>query len=118
MADEGNHQRPNKVSLLFSAKTEAELLFRDEIDAACTERKGLSATYFVTGDNDASISNGVVKSRITAVHLRKHISHLNSDPDAELFCFLCGPNEMIKSLKVELADLGVSAENMFYELWW
>ena len=34
------------------------------------------------------------------------------------FCFICGPNEMIKSVKLDLIKLGLDEKAIFYELWW
>ncbi|XP_048241559.1 oxidoreductase NAD-binding domain-containing protein 1-like [Haliotis rufescens] len=43
---------PNKVILMFSAKTKEELLFRKRIDELCNMKSNnMSSMYFITGDS-------------------------------------------------------------------
>jgi ferredoxin-NADP reductase len=96
----------NSIRLLFSAKTSDELIFKDKFDKISDPN--FKATYFVTASGR--------KDRIDKQVLENSVdSFCRSKP---VFCFVCGPNSMIKSVESELVNLGVDKRHIFYEVWW
>ena len=116
---------PQKVSLLYSAKSREELIFRDDIDDICERRaETFTANYFVTGD-DKRAEEGetkVICSRIDAGHLARALALSDDDGittrESGTFCYICGPNSLTEDSVAALTSLGVPKENVFYELWW
>ena len=107
-----------KVSLLFSAKSRDELIFRRDIDDICERSPDtFTASYFVTGDvrNDDETGR-VFYTRIDGGHLSEALG--SGDDGNDVFCYICGPNSMTKECAAALIKLGVPKENVFYELWW
>ena len=117
--DKGDHNSAEKVSLLFSAKSRDELIFRRDIEDICERRPDtFTARYFVTGgeardDDDTRRAFG---KRIDSDDLS---SALGGGGDmSSVFCYICGPNPMTKDCAAALIQLGVPKDNVFYELWW
>lgn len=94
------------VRILYSAKTEEELIFRDELNSM----SGFKVMTAVTSEEE----------RIGVNSLRRSLELENAvvqDKDAT-FCYICGPNQMIKDIEKALLELGLKKSNIFYELWW
>ena len=119
--DKAGHSA-KKVSLLFSAKSRDELIFRGDIEDICERRRDtFEASYFVTGDGGGNArargdeTGRVFYARIDASHLSVA---LGDDDVSGVFCYVCGPNSLTEDCVAALMKLGVPKENVFYELWW
>eukprot|EP00095_Tigriopus_kingsejongensis_P008270 maker-scaffold240_size241964-snap-gene-1.19 protein:Tk08270 transcript:maker-scaffold240_size241964-snap-gene-1.19-mRNA-1 annotation:"oxidoreductase nad-binding domain-containing protein 1-like" len=99
--------RPQNTQVLFSAKSEEELIFRSDILEICRSPQ-MGAHFFVTGPGEAATG------RIN----REHVEPLLQDKAAPYMVYICGPNPMIKDMEGILMSLDIPAANIFYELWW
>jgi len=105
---------PSQVSLLYSAATAEELIFRQQIEERCRLTPGFQAEFFVTREMG---EDGEVKCRrITKADIERTVR--GRQRTERLICYLCGPPDMVDQLRVWLLQLNVSEENIRYELWW
>ncbi|XP_067649713.1 oxidoreductase NAD-binding domain-containing protein 1-like isoform X2 [Haliotis asinina] len=106
---------PNKVILMFSAKTNDELLFRKRINELCNVKpNNMSAVYFITEETGATEDNTVC-SRIKQEHVQEATDKLNS---GKVECYLCGPSPMIADIETMLKACGITESSIHYERWW
>jgi ferredoxin-NADP reductase len=105
--DEGD---PNaRCTLLYSAGTPDELLFREEIDAITQRNPRMRRFYTVT---DESPGWGGKTGKVDAEMIRE------AGLPPEALYYICGPPAMIHGLVDTLRGLGVRRKQMRYELWW
>ena len=99
-----------ETSLLFSAASTEELLFRNQIDDYVSKNSKLKADYFVTREADTQFVN----RRIT----KDDIAGRLSDAGNNNICFICGPPDMVVQTSQWLQELNIPKENIKFELWW
>ncbi len=106
------------ASVLFSAKTSQELLFRSDLEEmrANGEKEGVDVRLFVTGQ-ESDRSESVQRRRMCKDDFKAALEKLQPTKDAPVFCYLCGPTAMIKEIKQNLTELGIDEKHIFYELW-
>ena len=112
---------PTQVSLLYSAATAEELIFRPDIEEHCRQLQTFQAEFFVTREGRESEGGGgeVNYRRITKADLEKTLSSGTHVRERErTVCYLCGPPDMVDQLRDWLLQLNVREENIRYELWW
>jgi len=98
------------TSLLFSAATTEELLFRNKIDDYVSKNIKLKAEYFVTREPDSQfINRRITKDDIAA--------RLSGSGDCSI-CYICGPPDMVVQTSQWLRELNIPKENIRFELWW
>ncbi len=97
------------ATLIYSATSPEELIFRDEIEATTHHNPRMRA--FLTVTDETHGWNGLV-GKIDAALIRE----AGVDPDA--LYYICGPPAMIHELVDTLRTLGVRRKQMRYELWW
>jgi ferredoxin-NADP reductase len=88
-------------TLLFSNKTNRDIILRDEFEAMA----GLACVFTVTDEPDPSlesrrIDRGFLEEKIT--DLKKHF-------------YVCGPEQMVEDIKGHLAALGATADSVVFE---
>ncbi|XP_071102755.1 oxidoreductase NAD-binding domain-containing protein 1-like [Haliotis cracherodii] len=106
---------PNKVILMFSAKTKEELLFRKRIDELCNMKShNMSSMYFIT-EETAGKGDNFVNSRIKEEHIQELTDRLKP---GKVECYLCGPSPMIASIETMLKACGITEPSIHYERWW
>ena len=105
--DEGDPDA--RVTLVYSATSGHELVFRGEIEEITRRNPRMKALLTVT--DDASGWNGRV-GKIDAALIRE------AGVDTEALYYLCGPPPMIHGLVDILRELGIRRKQMRYELWW
>eukprot|EP00096_Caligus_rogercresseyi_P005626 TRINITY_DN2159_c0_g2_i3.p1 TRINITY_DN2159_c0_g2~~TRINITY_DN2159_c0_g2_i3.p1 ORF type:complete len:247 (-),score=41.19 TRINITY_DN2159_c0_g2_i3:186-926(-) len=93
---------PVETHLLYSAKTEEELIFKNELDALTQRDSGFHVQYRVTNS----------EARIGVNDLEGFLS-----TDKPTYFYICGPAAMIKDVNASLLQRGVTKEKIFYELW-
>ncbi|XP_037092537.1 oxidoreductase NAD-binding domain-containing protein 1-like isoform X2 [Pollicipes pollicipes] len=109
----GHGYTPMPVALVYSARSPAELLFKECIGAM--EEEGLvTAHLFVTGKSLPAQDGRYHRGRLTSADLREVVRRLGADP----LCYLCGPSAMIADVERWLTELGVPPESVRYERWW
>ncbi len=98
------------IHLVYSASSESEHVFRDELDRMALEFDQLKCDYWITKEIDAKkpynfgrINCDVIKTLVT-----------NAPQDF----FICGPSEMIDEHVEILLSLGVEKSSLHFEKWW
>ncbi|XP_054714460.1 oxidoreductase NAD-binding domain-containing protein 1-like isoform X2 [Uloborus diversus] len=103
---------PGKVHLLYSAKTEEELIFKESFTNMEKEHPSLLCRYFVTGQLETKQSPD---SRITKDDVIQSIRKLQAE---KTLCYVCGPSNMTDEVASWLHELGIDKEHIRYEKWW
>jgi ferredoxin-NADP reductase len=99
---------PGKIDLLFSVRSAAEIIFRNELENLTGQHPNLRAHVTVTGDVPADWSG--LRGRVTADLLRKHIPDAANRP-----IYVCGPDAMAAAVRDELRAIGTPAERINLE---
>ncbi|MEK6813084.1 MAG: FAD-binding oxidoreductase [Nanoarchaeota archaeon] len=87
---------PHAVTLLFSNKTEADIIFRKELETYAQHFPQFRFFPIVTRED----SWDGHKSRVDTAFLQQHIHN-------DTLCYLCGPPLMVEDVKQQLLQLGV-----------
>ena len=104
-----------KTTLLYSAKSEDELIFKDRLDKEICVN-GISQRYFITGPEPTTSNNELTTcGRMTKDDLAAAANELSG---TRTFAYVCGPPEMIKAVTADLESLNIKTEDIFYEMWW
>ncbi len=98
-----------RCTLLYSAGTPDELLFREEIDAIARRNGRMRRVYTVTDESEAWDGR---RGKVDADMIRE------AGLPPEALYYICGPPAMIHGLVDTLRSLGVRRKQMMYELWW
>ncbi|SDW17559.1 ring-1,2-phenylacetyl-CoA epoxidase subunit PaaE [Lutibacter oricola] len=108
MIKEVLNEEPNSTfTLLYGNKTEAETIFKDEIDALKNE---FSSTFNVQYVLSREEKENALAGRINAENLKAILKNRFDE------AFICGPEEMIKTSKETLINYGLNEENIKFEL--
>jgi glycine betaine catabolism B len=99
---------PGTIHLIFSVKTEKDIIFREELENL--EKRFANFKVTVTLSRELSPAWGGERGRITSTLLTRVVADL-----AGSRVHLCGPTEMTKPLITMLSDLGVPAEQIKVE---
>jgi ferredoxin-NADP reductase len=91
-----DHRGP--VHLLYSARTEADVLYRDELEALA----GANRAITVTLTREVPDAPGRRQGRVTSSMLEE----VGWPPTTEPACFVCGPTEFVESVAAALVGLG------------
>jgi ferredoxin-NADP reductase/DMSO/TMAO reductase YedYZ heme-binding membrane subunit len=96
---------PGKIHLVYSVKTERDIIFRSELNELQRRFRNLKVDVTVT--REASVEWTGKRGRLSAAML------MNIVPDiAKSRVHLCGPTEMVEPLKKALRELGVAEGQM------
>lgn len=87
--------------LIFSNKTERDIILRGEFEAM----QGLERLFTVTG----TPAPGLLHERIDAAFLRRHVKDFSGR------FYVCGPDPMVKQLRETLDALGADTESVTFE---
>lgn len=87
--------------LIFSNKTENDIILRDEFEAMV----GLDRLLTVT----KTPAPGLLNERIDADFLHRHVKDFSGR------FYLCGPDPMVKQLRETLAELGADTQSITFE---
>ena len=107
---DNDHSDCTKAHMLFSARTSDELLFKSKFDEIANKKPDVfSVDYMRTQENN--------DDRVTKKKLSSTLDEIFSSKE-KVFCYLCGPPQMVKDLTKDLESLGIPKCNIKYELWW
>jgi ring-1,2-phenylacetyl-CoA epoxidase subunit PaaE len=108
------HEEPNsEVTLFFGNKGFASIIFREEIEGM--KNKFMERLRVVHVLSRESLGNTIQKGRIDSEKLIKlHKAFLNNSPIDEIF--VCGPEEMIQSVRDTFTEIVSDAKNIHFEL--
>jgi ferredoxin-NADP reductase len=97
-----NHWRALSFNqLFFSNKTEADIIYHDELE----NMLGRNAHYLTTGE-----ANGKYYAHhIDKAYLQEHIKDLNKP------IYICGPYEMVQQLTDILTEMGAKPDTLVFE---
>jgi ferredoxin-NADP reductase len=87
--------------LLFSNRTEADIILRDEFEAM----GGLETVFTVTDDPNSSLPH----ERIDESFLKHHLADFFGN------FYVCGPDAMVSELRKTLKGLGAEADSVTFE---
>ena len=99
-----------RLTLVYSASTPDELLFRDELDSIAAANPRIRCVFTVTQQTSEKWDGR--SGRIDADLLR------TESVDLDALFFVCGPPSMIRAMIEMLRDLGVPRPRIRYEQWW
>jgi hypothetical protein len=88
-------------SLVFSNRTESDIILRSEIEAA----KGLDYLFTVTDQPESELARGMIDREF----LEKHVSNFEQE------FYVCGPPEMVESVSACLKELGAKPDSIVFE---
>jgi ferredoxin-NADP reductase len=92
---------PGKIHLVYSVKTERDIIFRSELEEL--QRRFHNLKVDVTMTREASVKWTGKRGRLSAAMLMSIVPDI-----AKSRVHLCGPTEMVEPLKKALRDLGVA----------
>jgi len=95
-----------KVTLLYSAKTEDDLVLKSELDLISKQFADVNVVYVC----ETAKSKGVIAGRITPELIKKHVPDL---PGRR--AFICGPPVMMNAIEKQLVKSGLPKEKIFSE---
>lgn len=99
-----NRARQGKIdgsTLIFSNRSEADIILRDEWDAM----EGLTTIYTVTGQPDSPLAIGMVDKAF----LEDRIDDFSQN------FYVCGPDKMVEDISATLKDLGADPDGITFE---
>lgn len=102
-----------KLMILYSARTQDELLFHKEITEIDNRNSNISSQVFVTKEEGKNTA--INYHRITADDIAKAFVWLNKDVTQ---VFICGPSPMISAMENILLSLDIKKEKIHFETWW
>lgn len=107
MAAEVEQTADATMKLLFANKTEADILFRERLDKFSKTDK----RYFLTQEEKEGFHQGRITKDAFMAFVKEDLSVLRSDG-----FYICGPEEMIQSVKTALELFGVAENKIHFEL--
>ena len=97
-------QSPHRLILVTSARTAADLPYRDELIELERRERGFSLYATVTRESPAPPA--LLSGRIDRALLLRALQSLGAAPHV---CFVCGSNGFVEAITAILADVGVPA---------
>ncbi|GFY68253.1 oxidoreductase NAD-binding domain-containing protein 1 [Trichonephila inaurata madagascariensis] len=102
--------QPGRVHLLYSARTENELVFKDTFNVMEKEQPTLTCQYFVTREQETKPRPGIHYSRVEEHNVADSIQTLGE----KTLCYVCGPSTMTDDVanwlqKLELVEFYILA---------
>lgn len=107
MAHEIEKTEGASMKLIFSNKTESDILFRERLDNLSKTEKH----YFLTQEAKDGFDQGRITKDTFMGIIREDLGILKSDG-----FFICGPEEMIQNVKAALQLFGVAENKIHFEL--
>lgn len=101
----------NKINLIFSARTPADIIYKNEFSKIKEENKNFSYTITITRPKPEHNWTGRT-GRIDKELLKENINNVENS-----LYFLCGPLEFTKSIIAMLESLGAKREQIKTDVW-
>jgi ferredoxin-NADP reductase len=98
--------RSSPVAVLYSARSAEELAFRTELDALL--HAGRVRSFFTVTRDDSEAWTGR-RGRINEELLRSAL------PSPEARCLICGPQQLVNDVRIDLLALGIPPEKILTE---
>jgi ring-1,2-phenylacetyl-CoA epoxidase subunit PaaE len=107
IAKEIEKSNESKLKLFFGSKTEANIIFKSQIDAL----KNTTVDYFLSQETKENYKIGRINKESFIEIIKSDLEILKADG-----FFLCGPGEMIFGVKEALEMFGIPKEKIHFEL--
>jgi ferredoxin-NADP reductase len=88
-------------TLIFSNRTEADIILRDEFEGF----RGLETIWTVTDEPQSKLPHDKIDAKFLKTHVKDFATNF----------YLCGPDDMVKELRGTLKELGANVENVTWE---
>ena len=95
------------VTLLYSARSEADFAFRDELE--CLHRRHPQVRVYL------AVSSGAAAPHIYAGHIDEALLRMAVPALTDSVCLVCGPGPMIETMRALLASIGVPPGQIRHE---
>ena len=102
----------NKIKFLYSVKEPELIIYRKELESLKSRNRDFSYSVTITRPEESAEKWSGRTGRIDADFLKENIGNAK-----ETVCFLCGPNEFVKSVIAMLESLGVTKEQIRTDVW-
>lgn len=109
MAYEAANTNKN-VKFIYSTQNLENHSFKEEIEKLCNENSNITSNIFYTRATEEELSN----SECISGRINKEWMEANLEKDSEFY--FCGPTEFMKSVYKNLIDIGVSKEDINFEM--
>jgi ferredoxin-NADP reductase len=100
---------PCNATLLYSNKTKADVVFREELEKLTTTDKSLSVVHFLTRSKETAVIP-VEYKRIDAKLLKKHIGGSKNK-----WYYICGPIQFVTDIWNMLRGMNIPEDHIFTE---
>ncbi len=101
----------NKIKLIYSVKTQYDIIFRKEIEEIKNYNKNFDYTITATRADDDTSWKGE-KGRIDLMLLEDNIENISGS-----IYFICGPNEFVRNIIGLLESMGIKKEQIKTDIW-
>ena len=108
IADSGTH---GKFVLFYSVKDRASVIYKEELAGLAAANPGITVVTTLTKEEKPADWAGEC-GRINHEMIAKHIGQ-----PGEFEWWICGPAEMVKSMRVCLAGMGADLKKLHMEAW-
>jgi len=105
LVSENHPNKPQEVTLLYSARNNEELIFKRELSSGLGEKFHMK-TFLTREGTSKRIQKEDLCEALQGMQGKKKI------------CFICGPAAMAEQVAEWLLQLGVEKENVIFENWW
>ena len=95
-----------QARLLYSARREEDLIYREELDRLAADHSGLEVVYTLTRSQPPGWRG--YSRRIDAAMLATVAGPLGREP----LCYICGPTLLVEAAANGLAEIGVAASRI------
>ncbi len=100
-------QLPNKLVLLYSNRTVADIPFKKELDELAASNPNLTIVHTLTGEQDSAFSQGCRQGKIDASLVKEIIPNYS-----EHVFYSCGPPGMVAAMAQLLQEMGIPPEQV------
>jgi len=120
----GKNERPERVTVLYSAKNCKEFAFKRELEQMREHEGVIEIFYFITqnGQHEDPTQTPNPRERVGRVgveEIREALRSLAADGKTnDIEAFVCGPPQMIDSLQASLLSCGLPQQAIHHEKWW
>ncbi len=104
--------QPRQTVLCYSAKNENSILYRELLERLSRENQGVQVVTTLTKDVGTGWHGE--RGRIDKDMITRHIP---ASEVHEYHWWICGPAEMVKTIKASLIELGADAKRLHLEAW-
>ena len=102
-----------KIHLIYSNKTEREILWREEIEDIAKKNKNMTYTFTLTQDN-INLTWQEERGRINKNMIHKIISDWEKE---NIDCYICGPLEFTREMEKALEENGIPNNSIKHEIY-